>query len=281
MPDYRQMARAAAIAAGYDPELFVRQIGAESGFNPRAGSPAGARGIAQIMPATARGWGVDPMDPKASLHAAARAMSKYLKSYDGDYAKALAAYNAGTGAVKKYNGVPPYKETRNYIKKILGPGGRAPASGPQAGSQGPATAAAGGSDPILERIFAKNGLSPVTAGLLAQSDAPDVPAPMSMGGGDMDLGGGKSLDQLTRLAKRFNLPITSTTGGKHAPGSYHYQSRAVDMGLGPGGKRLAALARANPGKFKEFFGPMNWHIKNGVIKPGAFPDHSDHYHAAR
>lgn len=115
MADYRALARQKAKKYGLDPELFARQIGAESGFNPRAVSPAGARGIAQIMPATARGWGVNPDDPDAALDAAAKNMAKYVQQY-GNWRDALTAYNAGPGAVGK----PLYRETRAYISKILG-----------------------------------------------------------------------------------------------------------------------------------------------------------------
>src|SRR3990172_8728549 len=119
--NYRLMARAAAQKYGVDPDVFEKQIGQESGFNPRAESPAGAKGIAQLMPPH---WNqVDPLDPKASLDYAARLMAGYLKQFNGDYAKALAAYNAGPGAVQQYGGVPPYKETQSYIKTILGDGG--------------------------------------------------------------------------------------------------------------------------------------------------------------
>ena len=121
--NYRAAAAAAARKFGIDPIRFQRQIGAESNFNPGAHSGAGAVGIAQIMPGTARGWGVNPNDPLASLDAAARADAGYLRSYGGDWRRTLAAYNAGPGAVKKYGGVPPFAETQNYIKKILGAGG--------------------------------------------------------------------------------------------------------------------------------------------------------------
>ena len=83
--NYRAAAAAAAQKYGIDPDRYSRQIGAESNFNPGAHSGAGAVGIAQIMPATARGWGVNPNDPIASLDASARAMSRYLKSYGGDW----------------------------------------------------------------------------------------------------------------------------------------------------------------------------------------------------
>jgi len=84
-----------ALAAGISPTLYVRQINAESSFNPKALSPAGAEGIAQFLPATAQALGVDPWDPVASLRAAARLMAGYVSQYGGEYAKALAAYNAG------------------------------------------------------------------------------------------------------------------------------------------------------------------------------------------
>lgn len=123
MPDWRAYARRAARKYGYDEDYFVAQIEAESGFNPDAVSPAGARGIAQIMPATARGWGVDPSDPRASLDAAAKNMAQYRKKY-GSVRNALVAYNAGPGRVGK----PLYKETENYINKILGRGGERPSA---------------------------------------------------------------------------------------------------------------------------------------------------------
>jgi murein DD-endopeptidase MepM/ murein hydrolase activator NlpD len=106
-----------------DESVFLRQIRQESGFNPNAVSPAGAIGIAQIMPATARGWGVNPHDPHASLNAAAKNMASYVKKY-GSYRNALIAYNAGPGAVGR-GSLPA--ETQNYIKTILG--GRTPGTG--------------------------------------------------------------------------------------------------------------------------------------------------------
>lgn len=118
--ELRSYARRAAERAGIDPDYFEAQIQAESDFNPNAGSPAGAQGIAQIMPATARAWGVDPHDSKAALDAAAEHMAQYLEKYDGNIDKALAAYNAGEGAVAQHGGVPPFAETRNYIAKIKG-----------------------------------------------------------------------------------------------------------------------------------------------------------------
>jgi soluble lytic murein transglycosylase-like protein/ribosomal protein S18 acetylase RimI-like enzyme len=118
--DLRAYARQAAQRAGIDPDIFVRQIEQESGFDPAAKSPAGAQGIAQFMPGTAAGLKLDPSDPYASLDAAAQLDAQNLAKYGGDYAKALAAYNAGGGNVDKYGGVPPFAETQDYVKTILG-----------------------------------------------------------------------------------------------------------------------------------------------------------------
>jgi hypothetical protein len=116
--DYRSIARQEAVRAGIrDPELFVRQMAAESGYQPCARSYAGAIGIAQIMPDTARSWKVDPHIPESALHVAARQMARYERQL-GSYTLALAAYNAGPGAVSVYGGVPPYPETQEYIRRI-------------------------------------------------------------------------------------------------------------------------------------------------------------------
>lgn len=125
-PDYRSQAAQFAIAAGINQGIFVNQIQAESGFNPNAVSPAGAQGIAQFMPATAKGLGLNPFDPTASLKAAAAYDAKSLATYGGDYQKMLAAYNAGGGAVN--SAVAQYgtgwlahmpTETQNYVKNIM------------------------------------------------------------------------------------------------------------------------------------------------------------------
>jgi len=117
---YQDYARAAARKAGIDPNVFMAQIQQESGFNPAARSPAGAIGIAQFMPATAAGVHLDPTDPYASLDAAAAEDAKRLQQYEGDWGKTLASYNAGTGAVAQYGGIPPYKETQSYVQTIMG-----------------------------------------------------------------------------------------------------------------------------------------------------------------
>jgi soluble lytic murein transglycosylase-like protein len=118
---YEPLARAAAAKYGIDPDVFVRQITQESHWDPATVSPAGARGIAQFMPATAASRGVDPMDPIAALDAAAKLDHENLVAFDGDYAKMLAAYNAGRGSVIRYGGVPPFPETQKYVALILRP----------------------------------------------------------------------------------------------------------------------------------------------------------------
>lgn len=129
--DYRQLAYQTAQKYGIDPDLFVRQIQAESAFRPDAVSSAGAIGLGQLMPATAKELGVDPNDPVQNLEGAARYMKQQLDRF-GDPALALAAYNAGPSRVAKANGVPNITETQNYVAKILGgKGGAAMAQEPQ------------------------------------------------------------------------------------------------------------------------------------------------------
>ena len=101
-----------------DPRLVVAIILTESGFKPNATSRVGAMGLGQLMPGTARGMGVsNAYDPVQNIEASTRLIHGHLEKY-GDIGLALSAYNAGPGAVRKYGGVPPYKETRNYIQKV-------------------------------------------------------------------------------------------------------------------------------------------------------------------
>jgi soluble lytic murein transglycosylase-like protein len=116
---YLALARAAAREHGVPEELFLRLVNQESRFNPRAKSHKGAIGLAQLMPGTAELLGVDPHDPVQNLEGGARYLKMMYRKF-GSWRLALAAYNAGPGAVQKHNGVPPFRETRNYVKKILG-----------------------------------------------------------------------------------------------------------------------------------------------------------------
>ncbi|MCI2398353.1 lytic transglycosylase domain-containing protein [Aliiroseovarius subalbicans] len=116
---YLPVAQAMARKYGIPEDLFLRLVQQESGWNPRAKSHAGALGLAQLMPATARKLGVDPMDPHQNLEGGARYLRQQYDRFRS-WRLALAAYNAGPGAVEKYAGVPPYKETRGYVRAILG-----------------------------------------------------------------------------------------------------------------------------------------------------------------
>jgi soluble lytic murein transglycosylase-like protein len=110
---------AAATANGIDPALLAGLVKQESGFNPNAGSGAGARGLTQLMPSTAAGLGVDNvLDPVQSLDGGAKYLKQQLDTFGGDVTKALAAYNAGPGAVQRFGGVPPYSETQNYVRSV-------------------------------------------------------------------------------------------------------------------------------------------------------------------
>ena len=111
---------AAAQRYGIDPALLKGLIRQESGFDPTARSPAGATGLTQLMPGTAASLGVDPSDPAQAIDGGARYLKQQLDRFGGDAAKALAAYNAGPGAVAKFGGVPPYAETQTYVQRVLG-----------------------------------------------------------------------------------------------------------------------------------------------------------------
>ena len=103
---------------GIDPALLAAVASQESGFDSRAVSPAGAQGLMQFMPATARGLGVDPLDPASAVNGAAKYLDQLIAQF-GSTELGLAAYNAGPGNVSRYGGIPPFPETQNYVRNVL------------------------------------------------------------------------------------------------------------------------------------------------------------------
>ena len=117
---YAEIIAAAAEAHGVDPMLVRALIQVESGYRPRARSPRGAMGLMQLMPSTAREYNVrHPFEPKANIEAGNKHLKTLIDRFGDDVGLALAAYNAGPGAVEKFNGIPPYRETRSYVSRIL------------------------------------------------------------------------------------------------------------------------------------------------------------------
>lgn len=117
---YEAEIEAAAARHGIDPALLFGLIQQESGFDPSARSGAGALGLTQLMPSTAASLGVaDPLDPAESIEGGAAYLASMMQRFGGNAEEALAAYNAGPGAVEQYNGVPPYPETEQYVARVL------------------------------------------------------------------------------------------------------------------------------------------------------------------
>jgi soluble lytic murein transglycosylase-like protein len=114
------MIEKAATDAGVDPHLLDALVATESSYDPTARSRAGALGLSQLMPDTARSLGVgNPFDPAQNLQGGATYLAQLMKRFEGDPRLALAAYNAGPGAVEKFGGLPPYNETRRYVDRVM------------------------------------------------------------------------------------------------------------------------------------------------------------------
>jgi soluble lytic murein transglycosylase-like protein len=119
--EYEALIDQAASRNGLDPAVLHGLIQQESGFDPSATSSAGASGLTQLMPGTASSLGVaDPLDASESIEGGARYLGQLTSEFGGNTEDALAAYNAGPGAVEQYGGIPPYAETQSYVSKVLG-----------------------------------------------------------------------------------------------------------------------------------------------------------------
>jgi hypothetical protein len=117
---FGEIIAAVSQAHGVDPLLVSALIKVESGYRPKARSRKGAMGLMQLMPSTAREYKVrNPFDPRANIEGGIKHLKSLIDRFDGGLDLALAAYNAGEGAVKRFNGIPPYRETRNYVSRIL------------------------------------------------------------------------------------------------------------------------------------------------------------------
>jgi soluble lytic murein transglycosylase-like protein len=115
----QEMCKAVAAKYGVDPAVFQALVQTESDFNPKLVSSVGAMGLAQLMPKTAEQLGVrDPFDPQQNLEGGAKYLAQMLKQFNGDMKLALAAYNAGPGAVTRAGGIPPFAETQDYVRKV-------------------------------------------------------------------------------------------------------------------------------------------------------------------
>jgi soluble lytic murein transglycosylase-like protein len=117
--DPKTLVREAAVRNSLPPAFVASVAKAESAMKQSALSPKGAIGVMQLMPSTAKALDADPHDTEQNIDAGTRLLKELLIKYDGDVVKALAAYNAGPGAVAKYNGLPPYRETQDYVNKVI------------------------------------------------------------------------------------------------------------------------------------------------------------------
>jgi hypothetical protein len=264
-------ARAAAQKNGINPDVFVALVRQESGGRQGAVSPVGAIGRTQLMPATAKSLGVDPRNAQQNLDGGARYLKQQLQTFGGNYRKALAAYNAGPGAVQKYGGVPPYAETQNYVKRILG--STSPTSSATAPAATTKTTTVPGVDNHAARASAflgylqddktrnsPNGFLDLAATLKSLKDTPATTKTVAASGGGADAVGSSSgrgpvvvapgaeragiglqkpvLSFLHELAGASGRQVDVTTGTNHnrmttsGNVSDHWEGNAADLGVG-------------------------------------------------
>lgn len=255
----------AARAEGVDPRLFRALITAESGWRVDARSPVGATGLTQLMPATGRSLGVtNPLDPRQNLRGGAKYIGQQLRAFKGDPRLALAAYNAGPGAVSKYGGIPPFRETQNYVAKIMSSLGSAPLSSPAPAAGGGGAPAAGGapmgggaapSGSPLEMIAALRSLRGGAAPIRAR--------------GYSSSAGATRLAGLQMLKSALSTRMASSAMGSSQPsaGSTEIQP-LVDLGDGtfahPTGGKGAIIGRPGQGTHDFKKSPHNWQSDNAI-----------------
>lgn len=227
----RALVERVAREEGVDPALAVAVMDAESGGNPRAVSPAGAMGLMQLMPDTARELGVaDVFDPEENARAGVRYLREKLREYGGSVPLALAAYNAGSGAVWQHGGIPPYPETRAFVERVVAE------AGSLARPAAPAPPVEAGGGPVL----------PARGGIPA-----DPPSPRGAAGRDAEsVGAGVRAASRGRGAAEADRPVPRPSAGPRAPQGGRSADRSADArdagGLRPDAERILDDARPAP-----------------------------------
>jgi hypothetical protein len=233
--DLEDHAASEAQRLGVNPDLVLRQMKVESGGNPKAVSPKGARGPMQLMPGTAKDLGVNPDDPYENVTGGVTYLKRQLDAYGGDERKALAAYNAGPGAVNRYGGVPPYAETQRYVAALANKPGAAspPTATPKPPQRQPAAARA--SQPSLgdlavsgfaqpfrtlvddlgahyKDVTSRVGRKPVSPLTAAKEGLSDLGANFGLIGDVLGLAGAPAMAAVRPTAAAMNKVATPTVG---------------------------------------------------------------------
>lgn len=307
--DFTRVADTYAAQYGIPPGLFRRLISKESNWNPRAGSPAGAQGLTQLMPGTARGLGVtNPWDPVQNIRGGAQYLAQQKKRF-GRWDLALSAYNSGPGGSESSGRVEAFPETQKYVRSILGsigPSSSAPVSAgatmlaspglvfsrENAVNQARRTFATGlissfskkgkarTDEMINQALTMRHSLRQINELALKMGQTTSVPTAMNLRRGPGEIG---SLDQLLgSTGQTVTSGFRPGARTKRGTASLHSVNRARDIDhRDPDFGKLVNLVRSNPRRFKEFFyDPLGWYVKNGSVIKGSIGGHSDHAHVA-